>query len=94
MRFGSISSASTGLDFDTVDYVDRADRLTMPVLLFHGDADDTIPFEVGVSLAEARPDLVEFHPLENAAHVRAWNEGPDEYAAIVTDFLDRIGRSN
>ncbi len=83
----------TGLDFDTVDYVDRADELDVPVLLFHGNADDTIPYEVGASLAEARPDLVEFHPVDNAAHVRAWNEGPDDYAATVTSFLDRIGRT-
>ncbi len=84
----------TGLDFDTVDYVDRADELEVPVLLFHGNADDTIPYEVGASLAEARPDLVEFHPVDNAAHVRAWNEDPERYTSTVKAFLERVGRSN
>lgn len=77
----------TGIDFDDVAYVDRADELTVPILLFHGTADDSTPYAVGEALAEARPDLVEFHPLEAASHVKAWNEGPDEYRAIVTDFL-------
>jgi pimeloyl-ACP methyl ester carboxylesterase len=84
----------TGLDFDTVDYVDRADELRVPVLLFHGEADTTIPFEVGKSLAEARPDLVEFHPLEDAAHVRAWNEDPEQYETTLEAFLQRVGRSD
>jgi fermentation-respiration switch protein FrsA (DUF1100 family) len=84
----------TGLDFDTVDYVDRADELAVPVLLLHGRADTTIPFAVGESLAEARPDQVEFHPVDGAAHVRAWNEDPEQYAATVGAFLERVGRSD
>lgn len=77
----------TGIDFDDVAYVDRADELTVPILLFHGTEDDSTPFAVGEALAEARPDLVEFHPLEGASHVKAWNEGPEEYRATVTAFL-------
>jgi len=80
----------TGLDFDTVDYVDRAGDLSVPILLFHGKDDDSVPFPVGEALARARPDLVEFHPLDGAGHVKAWNEGPEEYRQIVTDFLRRL----
>jgi uncharacterized protein len=80
----------TGLDFDTVDYVDRAGELTAPMLVFHGTADTTIPFEIGESLAAARPDLVEFHPVEGCGHVRAWKEDPEAYAAHVRGFLERI----
>lgn len=87
-----ITSLRTGIDFGEIDYVARADELTMPVLLFHGTDDDQIPVEVGRSLAEARPDLVEFHLLEGAAHVRAWNEDPEQYAAAVAAFLERVGR--
>lgn len=80
----------TGVDFDTVDYVDRSGGLTVPILLFHGRDDDSVPFPVGESLAEARPDLVEFHPVDDAGHVKAWNEDPDEYRRIVTEFLEGL----
>jgi hypothetical protein len=82
----------TGLDFDTVDYVDRADELDMPILLFHGVDDTTIPYAIGESLAAARPDLVEFHTVEDGGHVRAWNEDPEGYAGVVIEFLEAIGR--
>jgi uncharacterized protein len=51
--------------------------MTAPMLVFHGTADTTIPFEIGESFAAARPDLVEFHTVEGAGHVRAWNEDPE-----------------
>ena len=31
-------------------------------------------------------------PVEDGAHVRAWNEDPAGYARTVTGFLERIGR--
>jgi uncharacterized protein len=80
----------TGLDFDEIDYVDRAGELTSPILVFHGTADTKIPFEIGESLAAARPDLVEFHAIEGGGHVRAWNEDPEAYATHVRAFLTRI----
>jgi uncharacterized protein len=88
-----ITSLRTGIDFDDIDYIERAGELTMPVLLFHGSDDDRVPVEVGRHLAEARPDLVEFHLLDGAAHVRAWNEDPERYATVVVAFLERVGRS-
>jgi uncharacterized protein len=86
----AVTSLRSGLDFDAVDYVDRADELDVPVLVFHGALDPKIPTEVPTAFAEARPDLVEFHLLETGAHVRAWNEGPEAYAATVRDFLGRV----
>lgn len=94
MAFGRLFvSIRTGLDFDAIDYVDRAEELDIPVLLFHGADDPTVPVEIGQALADARPDLVELHVIDDAAHVRAWNEGPDAYASTVGGFLERIGRS-
>jgi fermentation-respiration switch protein FrsA (DUF1100 family) len=87
-------SMRTGLDFDKVDYVERADELSVPVLLFHGTDDSTVPVEIGQALSDARPDLVELHVVDGAAHVRAWNENPDAYRTTIADFLERVGRSN
>lgn len=83
----------TGLDFDTVDYVERAAELDVPVLVFHGTDDRSVPVSISEDLAAARPDLVEFHPVPDAAHVRAWNEDPATYTDVVSAFLDRLGRA-
>lgn len=87
-------SMRTGLDFDKVDYVARADELSVPVLLFHGTDDSTVPVEIGQALSDARPDLVELHVVDGAAHVRAWNENPDAYRTTIAEFLERVGRTN
>lgn len=81
----------TGIDFDDIDYVERAGELTTPILLFHGTADEKIPYSVGRALADARPDLIRFETLEDAAHVRAWNEGPSEYIDALAEFLTEVG---
>lgn len=87
-------SLRTGLDFDSVDYIERADELDMPILLFHGTDDSTVPVEIGQALSDARPNLVELHVVDDAAHVRAWNEDPETYRETLAAFLERIGRSN
>ncbi|HEX6302345.1 MAG TPA: alpha/beta hydrolase [Acidimicrobiia bacterium] len=80
----------TGLDFDRVDYTDRAQELDMAVLWFHGTEDTGVPFAVAEQFREARPDLVELHPIPDAVHVRAWNEDPEGFEVTVTDFLNRV----
>jgi hypothetical protein len=80
----------TGLDFDRVDYIDRARELDMAVLWFHGTEDTGVPFTVAEQFREARPDLVELHPIPDAVHVRAWNEDPEGFKSTVTDFLNRV----
>ncbi|MEE8338480.1 MAG: alpha/beta fold hydrolase [Dehalococcoidia bacterium] len=80
------------VDWEALDYVSRVDRLTTPVLLFHGSADDVVPFETSARLAEARPDLVQFEPVAGAGHVAAWNTDPRFYEAVVREFLERVAR--
>jgi uncharacterized protein len=85
----AVASLRTGIDFDAVDYVARTEELEVPVLVFHGAMDPKIPVEVVAGFAAQRPDLIEFHRLDDGAHVRAWNEDPQAYATTVADFLGR-----
>ena len=85
----AISSYRFDIDWGKLDYLDRADELTVPVLLFQGDADDTVPVSTSDVLAEARPDIVQYVRVEGVGHVRAWNTDPATYAATVSDFLSR-----
>ena len=69
------------------DYLKTLPGLRVPVLLFHGDADRTIPVELAEQVAVARPDIVKFVRVAGAGHVRAWNIDPDGYVATVREFV-------
>jgi fermentation-respiration switch protein FrsA (DUF1100 family) len=59
----------------------------MPVLVFHGTEDLTIPLETSRQLAEQRSDLVRFVAVEGAGHVESYNADPASYRLSVLDFL-------
>jgi len=76
-----------GIDWKALNYLSRADELTVPILLFHGDADTEIPIETSNALANARPDIVTYHRVPCATHVRSWNMDPAIYETAVREFL-------
>jgi alpha-beta hydrolase superfamily lysophospholipase len=86
-----IAGVRYGLDWDRLDYVDRADRLGTPVLLIHGTADPKVPITTSQALAKARPDLVTFLPFDGAGHVTAWNLDRTRYESAARAFLDQVG---
>ncbi|WP_407538190.1 prolyl oligopeptidase family serine peptidase [Deinococcus radiomollis] len=79
-----------GQNFDSVDQLAAAPTFTRPMLLFHGDRDRTIPVTQSDALAAARPDLVEYHRVEGAKHIRCWNIDPEKYDAAVEGFIGRV----
>ena len=81
---------SSGQDFDAVDQLAAARTFTLPILLFHGTRDGTIPVSQSDKLAAARPDLVEYHRVEGAKHIRTWNLDPEQYEAAVEAFVHRV----
>jgi uncharacterized protein len=85
-----VSSIRFGLDWRALDYVARASELTRPLLIFHGTADETVPFATSQELAAARSDLVRLVVVTSADHVRSWNVGPDDYERRVEEFLSEI----
>ena len=88
----AISSFRFGIDWDALDYLDRASELSAPVLLFHGDADETVPVSISERFAESRPDLVTYEFFAGAPHVGAWNVDSERYEAVVGEFVDRVAR--
>ena len=78
------------VDWNGMDFLARADELTVPILLIHGDADDTVPVETSVEFASKLPELTELHIFANAGHVASWNLYTQEYERLVADFVKRI----
>ena len=80
----------SGQDFDRVDQLAAAPGLRVPTLLFHGTRDRTIHIGPSEEFAARRPDLVEYHRVEGAKHIRCWNVDPARYDMALEDFLARV----
>ena len=62
----------------------------MPILLFHGTDDRTVPISSSDAFARALPDLVTYYRARGAGHVESWNVDPDRYERRVGAFLARV----
>ena len=76
--------------WDQLDYLGRAKRLDVPVLLFHGDADKTVPVATSDQFAAERPDIVTYVRFEGAPHVGSWNTDRGRYETATRDFLATV----
>ena len=86
-----IGSLRFDFDWAQVDFIDDADRIDVPVLVFHGTDDGTVPLDVSQRLQEQRPDLVTLVVVEGAEHVQSWNRDPSAYEDRVLEFLAEVG---
>jgi uncharacterized protein len=83
-------SARIDFDWDAFDQVARARDFKMPILLFHGTEDRTVPISSSDAFARALPELVTYHRVAGAGHVESWNVGPGLYERRVRGFLARV----
>jgi pimeloyl-ACP methyl ester carboxylesterase len=83
----ALATLRFGVDWGVLDQVDRADEFEVPILLFHGDEDDTIPIATSRRFAAARPDIVRFEVFPGAGHVESWNVDRDRYEGALREFL-------
>jgi pimeloyl-ACP methyl ester carboxylesterase len=62
----------------------------LPVLLFWGRLDETLPFEQGERLLSALPGA-EFRPIEGAGHVPHWEKAGEFNAALISFLNEHRG---
>lgn len=85
------TSLRINVNWKSLDYVDKAERsLRVPVLAIHGTADESIPIEQSIELAETQPDLVELIPVDDAGHVESFDVDYDGYVSRLLAFLDQV----
>ncbi len=76
--------------FETVNHLRGTEGLNVPLLIFHGDQDETVPLHQSERLACARPDLVRLLTVPGAAHIRAWNLDPNGYEAELQEWVRKL----
>ena len=85
-----MSAIRSGPDFANLEQVEWLAARDLPVLLFHGRDDTTVPFSSSERLATIDPDDVVFVPYAGE-HVRGWNVDPAGWTDALLDFLARVG---
>ncbi|MBA2530085.1 MAG: alpha/beta fold hydrolase [Euzebyales bacterium] len=83
------SELRADLHYDELDQIAAADDFDVPILLFHGSADATVPVGDSDEFAAARPDLVTYERVQGAGHVECWNADPQRYERVLAGFLDQ-----
>ena len=87
-RWGQVCAAArSGLRWEDLSQTRHAREFTTPILIFHGDADETVPVQVSRDFAVARPDLVELHVVPGAGHVESANFDPQDYVTTIGGWL-------
>jgi len=71
-----------------LDNLERARRLTVPLIVFHGTDDWIAPFEMGRAVAAAG-HAEDFVPFQGAGHNDTYDVGGDAYRDSVLAFLAR-----
>jgi fermentation-respiration switch protein FrsA (DUF1100 family) len=74
------------------DSLGKMPRVTAPVLLVHGDADEVVPFWMGEHLREAARGArsVAFHRVPGGDHNGSWVTGGEPYWQSWSRFLDGL----
>jgi pimeloyl-ACP methyl ester carboxylesterase len=76
-----------GVDWADLEYLQTPEIFDVPTLVFHGDADTTVPIATSEELADMRPDTVTLVRCSGADHIECWNLDPNAYASSMLDFL-------
>ncbi len=86
----AIADLRYGIGWSSINYVDDPVPVGVPVLVFHGTEDETVPLAVSHQFATANRDSVALVITDGAAHVRSWNVDPRQYEAELSDFLNDV----
>lgn len=93
-RLSAITGQSAPIDFDALDLVRGAARITVPVLILHSDDDGFVPSTASRALAEARPDLVQLESFAVARHTKLWNIDSERFESAIRGWLSRLRPSS
>ena len=72
------------------DTVTKIAKLACPVLVLHGDLDDTIPFEQGIKVYEGAPEPRTFFRIRGAGHNDTYLLGGDPYVQAYVRFFSLL----
>ena len=85
-----LTGQDESIDLHRLDFVARADELTLPILLMHSADDGYVPPYASRALARARPDIVTYDEFTIARHAKLWNYDADRFNDDIGGWLNRL----
>lgn len=73
-------------DFNNNDAYKKAPKITMPTILVHGDADETVPVSQSIKLAKLIPNC-QFVVIKNADHKYSNDDHMQELVQAISEFI-------
>jgi pimeloyl-ACP methyl ester carboxylesterase len=70
------------------DVIDKVGKITVPLLVLHGDQDGIIPFEQGQRVFAAARQPKQFYPITGAGHNDTFITGGDGYYERLKSFIE------
>jgi uncharacterized protein len=78
-------------DWARLDALKHTSSFHLPILLFHGTEDKTVPISLSDAFARALPRWVTYFRVPHAGHGESWNVDPALYDKRLAAFLSRLG---
>ncbi len=85
-----ITGLAAPLDLKSMDWIARAEQLTIPTLILHSEDDEFVPVGASAQLAERNPAFVTFERFHRARHTKEWNVAPGRWEGTVTAWLNAL----
>jgi alpha-beta hydrolase superfamily lysophospholipase len=83
--------ARADVDWDRLDANEHTDDFHLPILLFQGTDDESVPISTSDEFAAELPRWVTYYRVPDAGHTESWNVDPELYNRRLSAFLDRVG---
>jgi pimeloyl-ACP methyl ester carboxylesterase len=84
---GPIGPIAVWLSSERFDSLDRIGKVDAPILMLHGDHDDTVPISLGRKLRDAAPPGVRWIEFPNGSHSMLHAEAPAVYRAAFATLI-------
>ena len=83
-----IAQSRFNIRWSDINYLKNADKLEVPILLFHSKDDRTIPVSTSDEFAKMRKDLIfRYIRIDGIDHIKSWNYDPESYKRHLSEFL-------
>ena len=87
-----LTGLTSPIDLKALNWVERADQITTPVLIQHSRDDRFVPYISSERLAKKNPRYVTLVPFTRAGHVREWNVDPHKWETTLKNWLQKTLR--